>query len=605
MPFPTPKVSIAFSDGPYVASPTWTDVSSYVRSATTDRGRSDDWGPFQGSAQVVLDNRDRRFDPYNASGPYYGNLLPRRQIKIEATYSGTTYAVFRGFISGWPDTWTDAGKDSTVTLSCFDALQLLGTAQGPADWAYDYIKNTLNPAHYYQFTEPITPFTSGQTLKDHGTRAQDLTTTAFAQPGPELAAGLVSSSLSGFEDPTGVVTDGVAAGGSTLANPTYMTRASTTVALWFDHPNALNDGSYVLEGGFNDWWYYVVIENTDARPNCLRVSYGDQSDTYDMYATVKDMSFGPHHVAFSINTASSDAMKIYLDGVDVTGTRTRNSGYLLRSREYIRIFNGPVTQIVVYSGVLAEAQIREIYKYSTVNLKESTKQRAQRLLDLTSLPAARYSLPSTVNANVLDITDDAPYIGPELQIVADTESAPLFCAKDGVLTMYNSTTVFTQTKSTTSQQTYGSGGLPMGPTISIWPDGDSMRNVVNVQMSQGGVQQYKDSTSVTNNGTNSVSWITQAATIADANVSGNMIKTLGSTVYPKTTPLEVVMSSNENWASTLGLELCERITVVTAPPTGSSISLPMLVQRISHEIVPGQWRTTLEGSNRWAQSYTP
>jgi hypothetical protein len=43
MPFPVAKVEIAFDHGPYVVSPTWTDVTSYVREMTTDRGRSDDW----------------------------------------------------------------------------------------------------------------------------------------------------------------------------------------------------------------------------------------------------------------------------------------------------------------------------------------------------------------------------------------------------------------------------------------------------------------------------------------------------------------------------------------------------------------------------------
>jgi len=117
MAFPVAIVEIAFDDGPYVASPTWTNVTSYVREMTTNRGRSNDWDSFEGSAEVVLSNLDRRFDPFNASGPYYGKLTPRRQIRITATYGGTTYPVFRGYVNGWPPVWTDAGYDSTVTLS--------------------------------------------------------------------------------------------------------------------------------------------------------------------------------------------------------------------------------------------------------------------------------------------------------------------------------------------------------------------------------------------------------------------------------------------------------------------------------------------------------
>jgi len=74
MAYPTPIVEIAFDDGPYVASPTWTDVSQYVRRMSIDRGRSDDWADFNGTATVVLNNRTRLFDPYYTSGTYYGKF---------------------------------------------------------------------------------------------------------------------------------------------------------------------------------------------------------------------------------------------------------------------------------------------------------------------------------------------------------------------------------------------------------------------------------------------------------------------------------------------------------------------------------------------------
>jgi hypothetical protein len=143
MPYPTPIVEIAFDDSPYVVNPTWTNVTSWVRSLSTDRGRSDDWDDFYGSAQVVLNNRTRLFDPYNTSGTYYGKLLPRRQIRIRAQTndggSPVTHDVFRGYISGWNPSWTDAGTDSTVTLSCMDALGLLSSDTLPDDWVESYI----------------------------------------------------------------------------------------------------------------------------------------------------------------------------------------------------------------------------------------------------------------------------------------------------------------------------------------------------------------------------------------------------------------------------------------------------------------------------------
>lgn len=77
MAHPTTKVEIAFTDGPFVASPTWTDVTSYVRDATVSRGRASDREPFgQSHATVTLNNTDRRFDPLNLAGPHVEAAVP-------------------------------------------------------------------------------------------------------------------------------------------------------------------------------------------------------------------------------------------------------------------------------------------------------------------------------------------------------------------------------------------------------------------------------------------------------------------------------------------------------------------------------------------------
>lgn len=79
MAHPTPKVELAFTDGPFVASPTWTDVSAYVADATVSRGRSSDRQKFgQSHATVKFNNADRRFDPMNLDGPYVEAAIPEQ-----------------------------------------------------------------------------------------------------------------------------------------------------------------------------------------------------------------------------------------------------------------------------------------------------------------------------------------------------------------------------------------------------------------------------------------------------------------------------------------------------------------------------------------------
>lgn len=54
--------------------------------------------PTPGTAMLVMDNEGRRWSPDNAAGPWYPNLKPQRKIRVSATYAGTTYRLFTGFL---------------------------------------------------------------------------------------------------------------------------------------------------------------------------------------------------------------------------------------------------------------------------------------------------------------------------------------------------------------------------------------------------------------------------------------------------------------------------------------------------------------------------
>ncbi len=88
---PTTKTEISFASTWDAASPTWIDVTDYVRSIEINRGRAEDLNPFDsGMARVELDNRDGRFNPSNTASPYYPNVKPRKQIRLTSTYEVPT-----------------------------------------------------------------------------------------------------------------------------------------------------------------------------------------------------------------------------------------------------------------------------------------------------------------------------------------------------------------------------------------------------------------------------------------------------------------------------------------------------------------------------------
>lgn len=582
MAYPTPIVEIAFTDGPYVVSPTWTDVTSYVRGMEISRGVNDDWQLVaDGSATVTLSNRDRRFDPFNASGPYYGNLLPRRQIRIRATHAATTYDVFRGFISGWPPEWTDAGYDSTVTLSCFDALQLLGSSSLPADWSRDYILS-LSPRHYYPCDEPLQSFTVG-TVKDYGTYPLNITTTTNVSTSTELAPGLPSHSIQAVGT-GGLGTTGLVASG--------LSPNEITMSLWavFDLANAAacSFTNCAMGIGYDQNTGKYVVEVSDVGAGTIRII--TTTTTYD--------NSTPRLITSTFNNTTK-AQELYIDGVLVP-TTTTTAGAILFGSESVTLDNGQFQQVCVFTTKLTQAQIQNIYNYSIANFPETTSARFNRIIAETPFSASLTSVPASPGSSVLDITNDAPTASSELAKVAESEYAPLFVNKAGTVTLYQQNQIRSQTKSVVAQVVYGSGGLPIGTEIQLQYDGDSMRNVANVQMSGGGVYITSNSSSITTYAEAEQFISTQVASLADATDIGNIVESWGGIVYAKASPTQVVLSPSENWASTLGLELWERFELVVDPPTGSAITTQMLATRISHSVSPERWNTTLEGSARWA-----
>lgn len=125
MASPTLTVRIAFANNPADTAWTWTDVTAYVREFQTNRGRDDETRQFDtGAASIVLDNRDRRFDPSNTSSPYYPNVLPMKRVNIRATYAGVTYDLFTGFIEDFPLP-ADDPSDLVCQLSANDVFEVL------------------------------------------------------------------------------------------------------------------------------------------------------------------------------------------------------------------------------------------------------------------------------------------------------------------------------------------------------------------------------------------------------------------------------------------------------------------------------------------------
>lgn len=109
----------------------WADVSSWVRSVSTNRPSSRETGKYQpGTMTVVFDNRDGRFSPANGSSPYAGQVVADIRVRLEATWNGTTYGLFCGYVEDWQDDFPAQGYDATSTMTVIDPLSLLASWEG-------------------------------------------------------------------------------------------------------------------------------------------------------------------------------------------------------------------------------------------------------------------------------------------------------------------------------------------------------------------------------------------------------------------------------------------------------------------------------------------
>ena len=108
--------------------PDWTlggtifyDITDRVKAFSISRGRSALFSQFPaGKAVVEFNNHDRAFDPLYPSSPFYGNIIPNREIRI----SSGTVVQFTGWIDDWNLAYAPSG-DSVAEALATDATGLL------------------------------------------------------------------------------------------------------------------------------------------------------------------------------------------------------------------------------------------------------------------------------------------------------------------------------------------------------------------------------------------------------------------------------------------------------------------------------------------------
>lgn len=145
------------------STPNWVEITNLdFRDFTTSRGRDSEQAAHDaGTATVVLDNRDRAFDPTNTAGPYYPNITPMAQVWLYEEFSGEVHDLFRGYVESWDQEWPGGGwSDAIVTLTCSDEFKVLALAglllTDPPRSSYEEVVAFDNPAGLWRLNDDVT-----------------------------------------------------------------------------------------------------------------------------------------------------------------------------------------------------------------------------------------------------------------------------------------------------------------------------------------------------------------------------------------------------------------------------------------------------------------
>ncbi len=571
-----------------IASTSWTDESAYLRSISTDRGRSDELGTFQpGRASFLLDNRTRRFDPNYAAGPLYGNLQPTRRVRILLN----TVAVWHGFVDDVPQAYDKSNRDATVTLNCTDGFAVLALLNLPESvYALEVAVDT--PVAWYRLGElygTIAADTSGN--GHNGTYGGAPTTTG------SLTFGGTDSAMQ-FQPQT------LQADSEYVHLPAVLTNFGASIELWFQTTAADTPLLLIYDAAASTSSGELQIQIATGKISCSVSSSGGHE--YLGSVTTNTYNNGlPHHlVAFFVNAVT--APTIYVDGVAQATTTTVTNpplywpvygfGYIAAAFNFslglIDQGEATIDEVAFYVAELTAARVLAHYNAGTAPwYGELTGARVGKLLDLAGWPAADRTI-STGNAALQSANLAGQKALGVLQGVEKSEQGQMFMGADGKVVYRQRRWRFEDTTAITSQATFGDDGT--GVELPYWDlqtDGGAqfLRNRVVASRAGGALIEASDPASIAIYYERTDDELSELDNVSDDDVLYLAQWRVAARAAPIPRVTVLALRPRYNLAgyitTILGLDIGERVTIKRRPQAvGAAISIPMLVEGIHHSL---------------------
>ena len=591
-------------------TPVWEDITQRVRSGRVTRGRQSEFDRTSaGTMTLVVDNRDRTFDPTVSAG-----ARPNKRIRVTVGSGADLRPVFDGWIDALPQSYSGPG-DATVTLTATDGFKML--ARFELDPIYGGEVSGDSPWLWWRFIDDL-PYTT--TAADASGNDRVGTYKGTPTLGESLLAEAVGGTLQmDAEAPSSgesLSSDGVVALGTAL------TAAPLSIECWIrtahygtnssficGQTHVVSSSSFVIDYGF-------VINNNTGVPSFVAQVGGLNGAVSASSLDLRDT--GPHHLVGTID--SSRVLRFYVDGAyigsnstgasssSVLGNSVRvgkppinftGTGYAWGYRPY----KGEACEFAVYSDELSAGEVTAHYTAGAAPWSgDTTGTRVGRILDLVGWPAGERLIETGASTLGAAVNIEGNTALAHLLAVEQTEQGRFFIDGAGVATFFSRN----HETSLTTQAEFADGE-PDGLEFDF-----SDANLCNdcVVTREGGVpQRAQDAASIA------------AYWRASAEISGVLYSTDNEaramaqwrvlnyatpTMRPSALKFKPFLDLPDLYPRVLARELGDRIAVTKTALDGGTIEVDAVIEGISHEFVGGKhWVTSWNLSPRMFGQFGP
>lgn len=580
---PVLTFEVALASAPGDPAPTWTDLSVYLRSATTRRGRSRDLERYSaGEAEFVLGNEDRRFDPAYAAGPYYGNVVPMKRVRLTAVYSAVTYPIFDGYVDSWEQVYQHP-QEALVVVKCTDAFKVLAATELPSS-AYVIEVTATAPVAWWRLGDA-----QGSIVRD----------AIAAIPGTAVGATFGQQGLVARDADTAVTF--TSTGGISVTDSRPQIVGSVTAFTYEAVIKTTAAGTQVIiqQDGTDSCQLRLRMLGT----GILEFQVTDAGSAYtaetESTGAVNDGSV--HHVVASFSLANG--LRVWVDGANVsnivltdTGTPVLTASRITLGNDKALVVNGwtgTLDEVAIYDRELSAAEIAaHAAQVSTPWNNDSPGARAARILDYIAWPAGLRDLDT--GKSVLQSATLATTALEHLQKVAESEFGALFISRDGKVTLVERDALVNQA----SQAAFGDVDPEWEYTALDFDYSDAdIRNDVIVSRSEGTAQRVQDTASI-------AAYLRHSFTLDGLLYDSDELSRSAAEFFVglskdprlRVTQLRLDPVDGSNaalFAEALKRELAEWVTVRRRPQNlGAAIDQVCELEGIDHVLGPRLWVTT-------------